>query len=438
MKSYTHLTSTERQIIANGLNNRQSFNEIGRQISKNSTTISREVRKHITLSHYCRPGVSGNDCKNRYGCKKTQVCSQCTSARHYKVCKRCPNCNSHCPDFVPDSCKRLEKAPYVCNGCTQFLQCSLKRRFYKPAIAQEQYENTLSESRSGISFTANELSRIDNLVSPLIKQGQSPHHICMTQKDSLMVSERTIYNLIDSNVISVRNLDLHRKVRFKPRKKKRNFKVDKACRINRNFECFKKFMAEFPDTAIVELDSVEGVRGGKVLLTVHFVKCEMMLAFLRERNDSQSVIDIFNELFNCLDPEYFRKVFFLLLADNGSEFSNPQALEFDENVERRTRVFYCDPNAPYQKGSAERNHEFIRYFIPKGADIGQYSQQDITLMMNHINSYSRESLGGKCPFEVFRYLYGNDLLDLLGCTTIPANEVTLNKSIFRKEKEVSL
>ena len=253
-----------------------------------------------------------------------------------------------------------------------------------------------------------------------------------------MVSERTIYNLIDYNVISARNLDLPRKVRFKARKKKRIFKIDKACRINRDYQCFKKFMAEFPDTAIVELDSVEGVHGGKVLLTIHFVKCEMMLAFLREHNDSQSVIDIFNALYDCLNPEYFRKVFFLLLADNGSEFSNPLALEFDENGKQRTKVFYCDPNAPYQKGSAERNHEFIRCFISKGTDIGQYSQQDITLMMNHINSYSRESLGGKCPFEVFRYLYGNDLLDLLGCTTIPANEVTLNKSIFRKEKEASL
>lgn len=436
MEKYAHLTIMERKIIEDGLDNRQSFSAIGRQLGKDPTTISKEVRKHIIISHYCSPGVGGNDCKNRFGCKKTQVCSPCYSTRHYKLCQRCPNCNLHCPDFVPDTCKRLEKAPYVCNGC--HTQCSLKRRLYKASKAQEQYDSTLSETRSGLTFTEDDLSRIDEIVSPLIKQGQSPHHICMTQRDSLMVSERTIYNLIDYNVISARNLDLPRKVRFKARKKKRVFKVDKACRLNRNYECFKRFMAEYPDTAIVELDSVEGVLGGKVLLTVHFVKCEMMLAFLREHNDSQSVIDIFNELFSCLDPEYFRKVFFLLLADNGSEFSNPRALEFDENGEQRTRVFYCDPNASYQKGSAERNHEFIRYFIPKGTDIGQYTQQDITLMMNHINSYSRESLGGKCPFEVFRYFYGSDLLDLLGCTTIPASKVTLNKSVFRKEKEVSL
>lgn len=437
MNKGAHLTYTERQTIEDCLNNKQSFSAIGHLLGKDPTTISKEVRNHITITQYCRPGVGGNDCKNRYGCKKVQICNPCTSLRHYKVCQRCPKCNSHCPDFVPDTCKRLEKAPYVCNGCRHNLECTRKRRLYKAQKAQEQYDNTMSESRSGLSFTEDDLRRIDEIVSPLIKQGQSPHHICITQKDSLMVSERTIYNLIDYNVISARNLDLPRKVKFKPRKRKRNFKVDKGCRLNRDYESFKMFMAEFPDTAIVELDSVEGVCGGKVLLTVHFVNCEMMLAFLRDHNDSQSVIDIFNELFNCLDSDYFRKVFFLLLADNGGEFSNPTALEFDADGERRTRVFYCDPNAPYQKGSAERNHEFIRRFIPKGTDIGQYSQRDITLMMNHINSYSRESLGGKCPFEVFRYLYGNDLLDLLGCTTIPASEVTLNKSIFRKEKEAS-
>jgi hypothetical protein len=57
----------------------------------------------------------------------------------------------------------------------------------------------------------------------------------------------------------------------------------------------------------------------------------------------------------------------------------------------------------------------------------------ITLMMNHINSYSRESLGNKCPYDVFRFFYGDKLLKLLQCTTIPAQQVTLNKSVFRKE-----
>ena len=357
----------------------------------------------------------------------------CNSPRKYKLCRRCSMCNSKCKEYEPEICKRHIKPPYVCNGCGKRAECTLEKHLYVAQEAEKDYRTLLSESRSGITYTEEELKRLDEIISPLIKQNQSPHHIWMNNKDILMVSERTIYNLIDSRLISAMNLDLPRKMRYKARKKKRTFKVDKACRIGRDFACFNAFMEEHPDSAVVQLDSVEGKKGGKVLLTVHFVKCEMMLAILRDANDSKSVTDFFSMLFQKLGMNRFRLLFPVLLADNGSEFSNPSAIEFDEAGNRRSFFFYCDPNAPYQKGSAERNHEFIRCFIPKGVDFAKYTQEDITRMRNHINSYGRESLGNKCPYEVFRYLYGEDLLKIMGCVTIPANDVTLNKSIWKKE-----
>ena len=158
-----------------------------------------------------------------------------------------------------------------------------------------------------------------------------------------------------------------------------------------------------------------------------------MLAFLRDYNDSQSVIDIFERLYLELRPDHFMEIFKVCLADNGSEFSNPKAIEFDRQDNLRTRIFYCDPSAPYQKGSAERNHEFIRMFLPKGYDFSHFTQEDISLMMDHINSYSRESLGNKSPYDMFAFLYGQKILDLLGCHRIPPQDVTLSRSIFRKE-----
>ena len=68
----------------------------------------------------------------------------------------------------------------------------------------------------------------------------------------------------------------------------------------------------------------------------------------------------------CLAVIYYRPVsythllFKVCLADNGTEFSNPRAIEYDRQGNLRTHIFYCDPSSPYQKGSAERNHEFIR------------------------------------------------------------------------------
>lgn len=248
-----------------------------------------------------------------------------------------------------------------------------------------------------------------------------------------MVSESTIYRLVDAQVLTARNIDLPRKVKFRKRKQNIHVKVDKACRIGRKYGDFAKYMEENPDTPVIELDSVEGVKGGKVLLTIHFVKAEMMLAYLRDHNDSQSVIDIFNRLYGLFGHDIFVNLFQLCLPDNGSEFSNPKAIEFNDKGERRTRIFYCDPSAPYQKGSAERNHEFIRMFIPKGEDLGLYTQEDISLMMDHINSYSRKSIGDKCPYEMFAFLYGQEVLDLLECHRILPQKVTLNKSIFRRE-----
>ena len=298
---------------------------------------------------------------------------------------------------------------------------------------QSSYKGLLSEARSGISFSEAEIRHLDEIISPLIRKKQSPHHICVTNPDTLMVSESTVYRLINAELFSARNIDLPRKVRFRRRKKSVSVKVDKKCRIGRTYGDFKSFMTDNPDTPVTELDTVEGKRGGKVLLTIHFVKAEMMLAFLRDHNDSASVINIINRLYGVLGHDRFSAVFRLCLPDNGSEFSNPKAIEFNDLGVRRTRVFYCDPCAPYQKGSAERNHEFIRMFLPKGTDLDPYSQDDISLMMDHINSYCRESIGNKCPYEMFAFLYGQDTLDLLGCHRILPQEVTLNRSAFHRE-----
>ena len=384
-----------------------SFTEIGRALDKDPSTISKEIRNHLVFMRVGYRHVNYNACEHRFSCEKVHVCRVCRPDKNYKKCRNCPACNNNCPDFVKVVCPKLLKPPYVCNACiSRFSGCTLEKRYYFPDQAHKEYREVLSESRSGISFSEEEIHHLDEIISPLIRQNQSPHHICVTNVDSLMVSESTVYRLIDSGLISARNIDLPRKVRFRPRSRIVSIKVDKAYRISRKYEDFLAFMKANPDTPVTQLDSVEGKKGGKVLLTIHFVKAEMMLAFLRDHNDSASVIDIFNHLYRVLEHDLFSCIFRVCLPDNGSEFSNPKAIEFNEKGVRRTRIYYCDPSAPYQKGSAERNHEFIRMFIPKGKDLALYSQSDIQLMMDHINSYGRESIGNKSPYEMFAFLYG--------------------------------
>lgn len=298
--------------------------------------------------------------------------------------------------------------------------------------AQKEYELTRSESRSGFAISETELEHLDSVVSPLLLKGQSVHHISQTHADSIMCSEKTLYTYIDNNLLSARNIDLPRKVRLRPRKSKPvALKVDKSCRVGRTWKDYCSYMALHPDTPVVQIDSVEGMKGGKVLLTIHFVNSSLMLAFLRDSNDSQSVIDIFDRLYLELRPDIFQDLFPVILADNGSEFSNPSRIEFDRQGNRRTHLFYCDPSAPYQKGAAENNHEFIRRIIPKGVDLALYSQEQISLMMSHIDSYLRKALGNKSPYDTFAFQYGIEPLEKFGLRKIPADEITLSPELFK-------
>ena len=433
MANNKHLTADNRSTIQTMLNDKASFKAIAIALDKDPSTISKEIRSHLVFRKIGGMNLHYNSCALRFKCTKSHLCSPCHAPRNYKLCKRCNMCNAFCKDFQKEICSRLLKPPYVCNGCGSRCTCSLEKRFYYASQAHEEYKLVLSEARSGISLSEAEVQYLDEIVSPLIRQKQSPHHICVTNRDSIMVSERSVYRLIDARILSAMNMDLPRKVRFCARKNKTHLKVDKTCRIGRTFECFLAYLDEHPDLPVVQLDSIEGKKGGKVLLTIHFVKAEFMLAFLREHNDSQSVIDIFERLYWELRPDRFMSLFKVCLADNGSEFSNPKAIEFDRLGNLRTRIFYCDPSAPYQKGSAERNHEFIRMFLPKGTDLEHYTQNDINLMMNHINSYVRESLGNKSPYEMFSFLYGQEILDVLECQHFPPQKVTLSPSVFNRE-----
>ena len=250
--------------------------------------------------------------------------------------------------------------------------------------------------------------------------------------DELMVTERTLYTYMDAGLFTARNIDMPRKVRMKPRRKRPDtIRVDPKCREGRTLQDYEKYRKEHPDTPVAQLDSVEGVKGGGVMLTVTFPLTGLQLAFRRNHNDAQSVIDIFNRFYSELGPDTFIALFPVLLADNGSEFSDPKSIEFDSKGNRRSRMFYCNASAPYQKGSCEVHHEMIRRIIPKGVDITPYTQGQITLMMSHINSYRRASLANKSPYEMFAFMYGEEILKKLGLKLIPPDEINLSPELLK-------
>ncbi len=431
------LTFEDRLTIEKGLRENQSFGAIAKEIGKDRTTVAKEIKKYAYDLKSGYASYPYNACAHRVSCKVKKVCGkECTRTSLYK-CSVCNKCNDNCPDFVEETCRGRFKPPYVCNGCKQYGKCTLRKYIYNAENAHIRFSETLSESRTGIMAVEADLFRINAIITPLIRQGQSIHQIYVNHADELMCSEKTLYNYVDACFFDVRNIDLPRKVKYRPRYKKPELKVDKGCRIGRNYEDFGKFMEEHPDSTLVQMDSVIGERGGKCLLTIHFVDTSFMLAFLRDANTSQSVIDIFNLLDKVLGRILFDKLFPVILTDNGSEFSNPKAIENREYIVtgrgyRRTYVFYCDPSKPYEKGAIEVNHELIRRILPKGTSFNKLTQADVFLMMDHINSYKRKKLNNRSPYEAFSFYYGEDVLEKLSCHQVPADDIVLKPSLLKK------
>lgn len=429
-----HLDQHERQIIQRGLDNNHSFKQIGRDIDKDCTTVSKEVRKNsleICVGSYNK---KYNPCAKRNDCKSMYICSNCVN-KPGRICKSCKyvSCHNICPEFIEEKCVKLQKPPYVCNGCTLLNKCSLKKRKYDYIKAQNMYEIRLRESRIGIIIDEKEVDRLNKLFYPLVvEQNQSIHHVYIYHKDEIMFSEKTIYKIIDSGILKIKNIDLELKVIRRPRKAQPKVKVDKKCREGRTFDDFNQFMAENENNiSTVQIDTVEGEKGGKVLLTIHFENCHLMLAFIRDYNDSKSVTNIFNELYKILGHDLFVRLFPVLLTDNGSEFSNPTAIEFTEDGTQRTKVFYCDPGASWQKSECERNHRFIRKISPKGKSMDHLNQEDINKMMSHINSYARSSINDLTPIDMFEAIYGKGILNRLNIVKIHHDEINLSPSLLR-------
>lgn len=425
MSENMHLTLDERNYIEQELMKNTSFKEIALYLGKDPSTISKEVKKHRIKKEGQSIHIGFNHCARRYNCYRKNICS----TRCKKECRQCKDCNSVCPDFEDGICLRLKRAPFVCNGCSNRFNCRSTKYYYRALPSFNKYKDILSESRKGINMTELELSNLDKLISPLIKQGQSISHIYQTH--DIPCSRSTLYRYLAKNCFSVGPIDLPRKVRMKKRKEKRTQPKDTKARTNRTYEDFQKYIELHPDLPIVEMDTVEGTKSSKVLLTLLFRSSRLMLAFILFEKTQKEVLRIFNMLEHELGNELFEKTFPIILTDNGTEFGNPLSLEFNEDGIGRTRIFYCNPRASYQKGMIEKNHEFIRYILPKGSSFKNITQEDCNLIMNNINSLCRDSLNGKSPYEAMLFLCDEYILKKLNCYYIKPDEVILNDSLLK-------
>ena len=155
-----------------------------------------------------------------------------------------------------------------------------------------------------------------------------------------------------------------------------------------------------------------------------------MLMILIRDESMQSVIEVFDRLTKSLGIRRFRKLFPVILTDNGRCFKNALEMEFTKSGSQRTRVFYCDPQASWQKPHIEKNHEFIRYVLPRGKSLKGYTQEDMTLIANHINSTTRPGLLYKSPYELVEAEEMKKLMEVLKLSPVAADEICLSPRLL--------
>lgn len=428
----SHLSIRERLKIEHYLRAGKSFQEIADLLSKARSTVVREVKKHRVESLKVGYHRIQNRCIHRRKCQLKHVC---TKERCYRQCSTCSLCNEFCSGFQEEECQKLLAPPYVCNGCKEESRCTLKKQFYLHDSAEKTYRKVLIESRSGANITEEERLFLNEILHAGTRKGQSIHHILMADRDQITVGEKTVYRYINAGLLRTKRGDMLRSCMMKPRKRKAvEHKIDRKCRMGRTYDDFEAFQIADSDTPFVEMDSVLGRPGGKTLLTLQFNSCGMMWLFLRQRNTAQTVIDVFNKLESQIGFDTFCTLFPVILTDNGSEFSNPVALEISPfNSKQRTRIFYCDPYSAYQKGHVENNHLNLRRILEKKTSFDDLEQSDVTNVMSHLNSFARKSLNNVPAITLFETMYGKDILNKIGVSLIAPKDVILTSQLISKK-----
>lgn len=398
MTNYCHLSYEERKNIEDGLNSRKSINKIAKELNRANSTILREIDRNKV---YYKPS-NWNNCYNDKN-----------------------------KDY---SCNKLSKTPHVCNGCKSRSGCRKERWTYYARKANDSYKELISSCRQGISLTDEEIYNINNIIAPLVKKGQTTNHLYINHPEVLNFSKVSFYNYINNGVFEFGPLDFPRIVKHKKRKnKKRRTRQEREILIDRKYSDFIEFTSKNPNLNIVEMDTVEGLKtDSKCILTLFWRKSNFMLMFLLESQTTDEVTKVFEYLQQTLFEDDYKKLFQVILTDNGTEFYDVLNIECNHKTgEQISKVFYCDPGASWQKGGIEKNYEFIGYVLPKKTTFKNLTQNDCLIIANHINSLCRDSLNYNCPFKAMLFLCDEKTLNMLNMYYIEPDQVQLNQKLIK-------
>ena len=422
---YFHLTLAERQIIETGISHGSTKAAIAKTLGKDKSTIGKEIKLHRVKSFSISYPL---DCSLFPKCKDRNTFL----------------CNPQCPSYIQFTCKRRDRSPGACNGCEKYSRCHYDKYRYSASQADSEYRDSLVSTRLGINATLSQIKELGLLIKPLLAQGQSVYAILQNHPE-INLTEKTLYHYIEEGVfqnagVSITCMDLKRQVRRKLTKKKSieySPRKDRSYLKGRTHKEYTEFKEMNPDASVVEMDTVyNDGSNGPFLQTFKFMKYDFLFCVYHQQKTSQTMLEGILLLESILGEQIFNEEVMVLKTDRGSEFILAEQTEIRNDGTRRTRLFYCDPMASWQKGSLENIHLLIRDICPKETDLyalGLDSQEKANRISSHVNSYSKKKLNNKTSFSVLKF-FNKEMADKLidqGLTEIPPDQVILKPYLLK-------
>lgn len=382
-RAYSRLTRHERNSIERMLDRGRPCREIAREIGRAPSTVANEVARHRFVT---AP-------RSMYG--------------------------EPAPEGLGDACPRLGSWPRCCNGCRRRRACGCGGRthvFYSARMAQGAADAVLSESRRGIDESEESVAMKLSVIRSDLARGLSPEQISALRSEELGLSRSTIYRWVEAGYGEMSNMELRRKVGYRPRRRSRPRRATRHS-AGRSHDAFLA-LGEGACAAAWEMDTVMGSRADSAcLLTLLHRPSRFQLALPLAGCSCAEVVRALGLVRDAVGGPGMRLMFGAVLTDNGAEFADEDGLARAlGELPGQTLLYYCDPRQSQQKGACERNHVEVRKLLPKGRGIrfDLLTRADCALLMSQVNSEPRGSLAWMSPVAALRAAFGADVDRLLG------------------------
>lgn len=281
------------------------------------------------------------------------------------------------------------------------------RKEYSADIGQQKHDYNGTAKGTALKI-ANDYELVEYIEKLIIEEKYSPYAAAERikaegERFSTTISYKTIYNYIDKEIfpnLTNKHLPVKRTV------KKRNYDTVRTAINNSKGTSISERNQEIEtreEYGHWEMDTVVGKKKtSTVLLVLSERKTRQEMIFKMKSKSQYCVVKELDKLERKLGSKKFREIFKTITCDNGCENLDFEGIERSAITKKnRTKVYYAHPYSAWERGTNENINKLIRRFIPKGADIGEFSHERIKMIEYWINNY---------PRRIFHGLSSNELI----------------------------